>query len=799
MRSLTKGIFVMTIGLGAAGPLMAERLPMPDGVFYYKPAASVFGAEAAWTNPAALSRYRTSSVQVISDIEAGSTFKSWGAVINREQIGAAYRVLRDSLGQHYREVLLASSVALGQIHVGGSYRHFKEAPGVYHKKHFWNLGVVGSSGRFSWAAVWSNLNRSRLGGERTETEQRYSLSFRPAGNTLTLSVDMFFSTKTRLDNADYVYHVEAVPKAGLYVEGFITSDKEFQVGLRANLQQYFTGVQSFFTSKGRHTRTTAYLGATNSRQASLIPPSRHRLTLDVGGRLRENPPQPVFGRRETSFIALLLTIHRAADDPSIAQMLLRLDSPRLGLAQAQELREALLRFRERGKTIVCHATAPNNIGYFIASATDSILIPPVSQLNLVGLRAELSFYAGTLEKLGAKADLMRIGAYKSAAEMYTEKVATEENRAQINRLLDDLYDQFVTAIADGRQISADSVRKIIDGGPYTSEEARRFGLVDGLSYRDELDRSVISDLPEISFRQYQKDTLLNDGWPAVPKIAVVVAEGDIAGNTASVFGGGDDVTPAVMERAFTVARRAPDVRGIVFRINSPGGLALAGEEIYRSVRRAGEEKPIVVSMANVAASGGYYVAMPCRKLFSNPATITGSVGIYGGKIDMSGLYEKIALTKELFTRGRFAGMLSTIRPFTDDERAKYFSHMQAFYDHFIQLVAENRGLKTDSVRALSEGRVWTGREALSHGLIDELGGLKQSIDEIADRSGLKDYRIAVFPERRPWFVFPGRSLMNAAASLFSDEKSPAQQWAEGFGLGTDGEILARLPFDISIE
>lgn len=783
--------------------IYSERIPLPEGVFYYKPAASVFGAEAAWVNPAGLGRYNASSFQLMADHTAGDYGKSWGTVIGREQLAVAYRYLDNPDGVNYREYLFAASMPLGnRLHFGGSYRYFKDAPGIYNKRHFWNIGLMGQGrGPLNWAAVLSNLNRGKKDGQRTETEQRYSLSYRPLEKAVTFSVDMLLSTKTRLSNADFVYHLEVVPYRGLYVEGYVDSDENFQVGLRANLLQYFVGSQSNFQKGGDHHRTTAFFGATNLRQPSLVPQPRRRLSIGLSGKLRENPPRPRFGREETSFISLLTTIYRAAEDPSISEMVLSLESLSLGFGQAQELREALRFFKSKNKTIVCHLSYPNNIAYFVASVGDSILIPPVSQLNLVGLRAELSFYAGTLEKLGVKVDLLRIGDYKTAPEKYTRKVATDQNRQQVNRLLDDIYNQFVTAVAEGRGITADSVRKIIDNGPYASAKALEYGLVDGLSYRDELKRDFLSDLPEVSFKRYVSDTLANDGWPAEPVLALVVAEGEIRfdGGSVSPFDSGDKATPASMKRAFERAAREPHVRGVIFRINSPGGLALAGEEIYHSAHKTSEKKPLVVSMSNVAASGGYYIAMSAERLFAAPGTITGSIGIYGGKVDLSGLYDKIDLGKELYTRGEFAGMFSTIRPFTQEERDKYYSHMKAFYDYFLELVSGNRSLSVDSVDALSRGRVWTGREALSIGLIDELGGLKPSLDYTAARLGLKDYRIAVYPEKRPWFVLPGRSFVKAMARFLLGDGGGNETLPNGLDFTTNGEIFARLPFDITIE
>jgi len=796
-------IIVAALIVLVASSICGQRVPLPPGVFYYKPAASVFGAEAAWVNPAGLGRYNASSFQVMADYADGYCFKSWGTVIDREQIAVAYRHLNKPDSVNYSEYLFAAGMSLGRrLHFGGSYRYFKEAPGIYNKRHFWNIGFMGQGrSSFSWAAVFSNLNRGQVEGKRTEIEQRYSLSYRPMGKVVTFSVDMFLSTKTKLSNADYVYHLEVVPCRGLYVEGYVDSEKNFQIGARVNLIQHFIGSQSSFQKSGDHLRTTAFLGATSLKQPSLIPPPQRRLAVGLSGKLQENPPRPVFGSRETSFITLLTTIYRAAEDPSIGELVLSLKGISLGFGQAQELREALMYFKSAGKTIICHLSYPNNIGYFVASISDSILIPPVSQLNLVGLKAELTFYAGTLEKLGVKADVIRIGNYKTAPEKYTQNAATEQNKRQINRILDNIYNQFVTAIAEGRGVSIDSVQDIINNGPYTSAEAIEHGLVEGLSYRDELKKDFLSKLPEVSFRRYLSDTLLNDGWPAEPVLALVVAEGDITegGGNVSPFDASNKVTPASMRHAFERAVGESNVKGVIFRINSPGGYALASDEIYHNAQEATEEKLMVASMSNVAASGGYYIAMPSTRLFANPGTITGSIGIYGGKVDLSGFYKKINLGKELYTRGQFAGMLSTIRPFSQEERERYRTHLKAFYDHFIQLVSGNRKLPVDSVDALSRGKVWTGREALSNGLIDELGGLKRSLDYVADRLELKDYRIAIYPEKRPWFVLPGRSFMKAIARFLVGEGTFNEVLSKGLGLTESGEIIARMPFDITIE
>lgn len=801
IAALLTGLLFTAAGIKAGET--DKRIPLPSQVFYYQPAASVLGSEASWVNPAGLGTYKVAGFQLMADYERGDYARSWGATIYHDRLTTAYRYIDNPDGGNFEEFLGAAGFSFGPgVNLGLSYRHFNKGPGLYNNRHFWTIGVVKrDQGPFAIGAVFSNLNRGKIHGGRSAMEQRYSLAYRPMGNQLTLAADMFLSTANNLGDADFIYHVEYTPTPGLYLNGFVDSDRNLQIGFRTNLLKYFVGAKSRFDRNGHDGSTTAFVGATNQRQSSLIPERKKSMAMNVSGRSAENPPQPIFGSSRTPFVTLLSEIYRAAEDPAIGEMVLSLRNLALGFGQAQELRQALDYFRAADKRIICHISTPNNIAYFVATVADTILVPPVSQLRLVGLRAELTFWAGTLEKLGVNIELLRVGEYKTASETYTRTAATEENREQTNRLLDDLYVQFVDGIARGRGITADSVKKLIDAGPYTSLEALEAGLVDGFSYRDNVREDFAGSLPEISFRQYRADTLINESWQPDPVIAVVVAEGDISSGSDfdNPLDRSSKVTPGPMARALSRASRDPNVRGIVLRINSPGGYALAGEDIYHAVGKAAERKPLVVSMANVAASGGYYIAMPAARLFADPASITGSIGVYGGKADFSSLYEKIGVGKELYTRGKFAGMLTNTRPFTAEERERYASHLEAFYDHFVELVAASRSMGVDTVDNLSRGRVWTGREALANGLIDELGGICQALDYLAHELQLEDYRVELYPQKRPWFILPGSSLLRSVASLFMGDR--AVEDVLPAPLPGDGEesILARMPFDIVIE
>ena len=783
----------------------AQRVDIPKTLFYYQPAASVFGSEAVWVNPAGLSLYRASDVQIFADYYKGDFAKSWGTVFTRDGFGIAYRKVHVADDTDYKEYIFSGGMKFGSnTHFGLSYQYFKEAPKFYRKKHLWNIGFIGKlSPKYKWGAVFSNLNRTTIDNIKTETEMRYSLAYRPSGNKLTFAVDALLSTKTKIRNADFIYHVTTNPIPGLYLNALIDSDKNFEIGFRVNFFQSFIGSRRTADKNGHNRGTTFFYGTTNKRQESIVKEPKRRLLTRLSGHPNENPPKPFIGRQRISYLNLLSDIYRGADDDSIDEMILSFKKVSLGFAQAEELRSALKYFKSKKKRIICHLSYPNNLSYYVASICDKIIIPPVSQLNLVGLKAELTFFAGTFEKLGIKAELLKIGDYKTAAETFTQKASSDANKKQINRLLDTMFEQFVSDIANGRSKSVAQIKNLIDQGPFTSIDALDAGLVDGLAYMDDI-KDVFPNLieknkHEITMGAYHKDTIVYDSWDEKPVIAVIVAQGEVQPDgQSSIFSGKSDVTPSMMKTALHQAMQNKRTKAILLRVNSPGGAALAGEEIYHAFAKKSSKIPLTISMGNVAASGGYYFAMAGKTLFANRATITGSVGIFGGKIDLSELHKKISLNKELYTRGKFSGMLSQIKPFTQEERDKYFYQLKSMYDHFVELVAANRSLPSDSINNLSQGKVWTGSEAKENGLVDKIGGFKDAVDYIAEHEKFKDYQIEIYPQKKPFIILPGASLFSSAARLFKS-KSVSNILADDLKLFEPNQFYTRMPFDILIE
>ncbi len=798
-RSLCLAIMLM---ISAAG-VHADRLVQPSGIFYYQPAASVFGGEALWNNPAGLSAYSADGLQIIGDYRNGDWFKSKGLLVHARRMGIAYRSLAQPSDSTLKEWIVGMGVPVGvDLNIGISYRWISSGPAAFDGQKQWEIGLLRRGhGPYSFGVTAGNLNRYKSAGQRTETELRYALGYRPVGNKLTLSADALLSTKTKFKNAQFVYHAEFTPLSGLYLNGFIDSHRNFELGGRVNLLESFVGSKSRFDRGGHNLGTTMFLGTTSVRQPSIIGQPAQRLIVPLSQFGAENPARPVFGKSSPAFVDLILTLYRAVQDKSVREVLFLSDGLHLSFAQSQEVREAITQLCANGKQVIFHDNAPSNLSCYLASAADKIIVPPVSEVYLVGLRAELSFYAGTMDKLGIKADLMRIGDYKSAVEPYTQTASSDAAKAQLNRLLDDLYDQFVDGIAEGRNLPKDSVKRLIDAGPFTSLAARNAGLIDELAYKADFVKDLGTKSRNISFAAYQKDTVATGSWESPATIAVVVADGEIIGkyDKGSPFDSDKPVTAGTMAAAFGQAQHNRQVKGVVFRIDSPGGDALASDVISQTVIHAAKRKPLVVSMGGVAASGGYYIAIPGQRLFADPATVTGSIGIFGGKVDMSGFYQKIGMGKELFTRGEHAGWLTTSRPFTDEERTKYMGHLAAFYDHFVSFAASNRRLPTDSVDNLGRGRVWTGREAVANGLVDQQGGLWQSLEYVRAKIGAKEVRVEVYPKRRPLFLFQAPRLLRSFASIFYRGGNDSGDDQAAADLIPDVTLQARLPYDLDIQ
>ena len=540
------------------------------------------------------------------------------------------------------------------------------------------------------------------------------------------------------------------------------------------------------------------------------------LVLRPSGDLPEVLPDVAFGAGDAlTMRAYLEDIRKAKADPRIAGILLKpgpLDSP--FWAKVQELRAALLDFKQSGKYVHAYLENAGDREYLLATAADRIYLLPSATLDLTGIATYEVFLRGTFDWIGTYPDFLHVGDYKSAVNTYLEKSFTPAHREMSESLNRDQYDQLVRAIAEGRRKPEADVRAAIDEGPFQPDEALRLGLIDEVAYDDELD-DVNADLAEatlIEADDYAKVSWESAGVTRGATVAVINAVGVIASGKS----GFDPVNGAVTGSDSIVeyirqARANPAVRAIVLRVDSPGGSSTASDVIWRelSISRS-TGRPIIVSMSDLAASGGYYIALGGDAIVAQPGTLTGSIGVYTGKFVMAGSLEKLGANIESTTSGKHADMYSPDRRFTPDERAKVEASMQAVYDQFVERAAAARQMAPEKIDEVAQGRVWTGQQARQLGLVDELGGLYDAIALAKQRARIpaeEEVSLLVLPPRRSFYEVlseelqapVGRMQEAGAAEALVTLLGPRERRALSALLAPSrlfrsGQILAHMPY-----
>jgi protease IV len=525
------------------------------------------------------------------------------------------------------------------------------------------------------------------------------------------------------------------------------------------------------------------------------------LALDLSGDIPEESPSDIgnfFERRPPSLRTLVESLDRAARDPKVTGVVVRVSSlPTSGWGQVQELRNAITRFRTSGKPAYAHLEFCGNKEYYLATACTKVYAVPTALLDVTGLETEVTFFRGTLDKLGVQAQFEGVGKYKNAPNQFTEKGFTEPHREQMEALLDSLYAEYATGIAQARGLTPEQVQAVVDQGPYDAVSAKKAGLVDELLYRDELEQRLSGAEPMKPGRYVKRSR--STAFDSRPKVALVYAVGEIISGESQTspfggsFAGSDTIAGAIRE-----AREDSGIKAILLRVDSPGGSGTASDVIWREVELARKSKPVVVSMGDVAASGGYYIAMGSDAIVAQPGTITGSIGVFGGKFSLRGLYDKIGLSKEVLTRGKAAALFSEYRPWSDEERQRIRALMVAFYDDFVAKAAKGRGKERDDVHQVAQGRVWTGAEAKRIGLVDHLGGMDVALDVAKQRARIakdQDVRLVELPERKGLFEQILERQEEGAETILPRDLRAMLRLAALLG---NGEPLARLPFDLQI-
>ena len=522
------------------------------------------------------------------------------------------------------------------------------------------------------------------------------------------------------------------------------------------------------------------------------------------------------GSRPPTVRTIVENIRKAKVDSRVSALLIKptaLGSPYL--AKLQEVRDAIIDFRRSGKTAIAYLEDGGQSEYYVATACDRIYLPPSTTLALTGVATYELFLRGTFDKIGAQPDMLHIGQYKTAVNQLTEKTYTPAHREVAESLNLDTYEQLVKAIADGRKKSEADVRALLDEGPFLPEDALRAGLVDDLAYEDQLDERAKIPFEKderLPLGEYNRVKAESVGLNRGPRIAVIYASGTIVSGRS----GYDPLNGSVLGSDTLVesirrVRENPDIRAVVLRVDSPGGSAVASDVIWRELvllRDAKPQKPLVVSMSDLAASGGYYIAMAAPQIVAEPGTLTGSIGIFGGKIVTGGTYGKLGANIESVSHGKHAEMNSPDRPYNTEERAKVGEQLQAFYDQFVEKVAASRHMTPERVDAIAQGRVWTGRQAKQVGLVDELGGLERAVAVAKQKARIpadQEVQLVTYPPRRSFYEiltsqWGGGSTDDAPAALaaffgLADRRAIGIVSAP-LRLFRAGEPLALMPFGI---
>lgn len=580
-------------------------------------------------------------------------------------------------------------------------------------------------------------------------------------------------------------------------------------------------------SEGRGPRFAMQARLSAERFPALPRLPGRAVLVDLTRALKPNPPalwDLAWGRVKVDPLRRTLeALVRLGDDSSIAAVVLKSSELPIGLGHAEELRSGIEGLRAKGKRVVFYLENAGNLDYYVASSADKIFAAPQAVLAVNGFSATSFFLAAGLDKLGVKAEFFRVGAYKNAPDLFTRSEMSGEQREATQALLDDVTGRFDRAVLERRKVEPAKWKALLDQGLLVPQKAVEGGLLDGLLYPDQLEEELGRMLGRggkvpLARVKTEPPALRDDRWGERDRIGIVRVEGNIVLEGDGGFGGQGGASSRIARRIRKLADD-PGVKAIVVRIDSPGGDGNASDLIWRELVRARKEKqkPVVASMGNLAASGGYYVAAGADAIWAEPSTITGSIGVFAGHFDASGLLGKLGVTATTVKKAESADLMSPFRPLTDPERARMQGWVDAFYEQFLQRVGEARKLTRDQVHAVAQGRVWTGARAQEKGLVDRLGGLSDAIveakrraamaadeavdlDDDLERGEAGELQLPSVEAALSAALGLGDGAALAARATANTPVAPAVQAAARAleALGAPGTLRARLPLDLEL-
>jgi protease-4 len=532
------------------------------------------------------------------------------------------------------------------------------------------------------------------------------------------------------------------------------------------------------------------------------------LELQLSGSIPERPPVEVpFGalgeRPSPTVTGVWMLLRKAAADARIKAVVLEPESLAVGWGKLEEFRSGLEQFRKSGKPLYAFLKTPGSREYYLATAASRIYLAPTDWINVKGMRVELMYFKKTLDKIGVDVQVEHAGKYKDFGDMFTRSGMSPETSEVMNGVLDGLFTNLVARIAEGRKLQPDAVRALVDRGPFLADFALEQHLADELGYEDQMFEALRKNLNsgeihKVSTAKYMKIPPDSLGLEGRRRVAIVVGDGSIT------RGGADDdgvsesgITEEGFNKMLRRIQRDTTIQGVVVRVDSPGGDAVASDAIWREMNLLSKKKPVVISMSDTAASGGYYMAMTGDPIVAYPGTLTGSIGVVFGKPNLHGLYDKLGITKDMLARGKFAAIDSDYRDLTPVELAKLREGIDANYRAFVDRVAQARRRTFAQVEPLAQGRVWLGAQARERGLVDEIGGLDRAIQLVKQKAHIpapENVAIVMYPARRSILdVLFGRSSDAAIESRLRQllKAWPPDAW-------TGGGLLRLMPYTVDV-
>ncbi|WP_316832005.1 signal peptide peptidase SppA [Pedobacter aquatilis] len=517
---------------------------------------------------------------------------------------------------------------------------------------------------------------------------------------------------------------------------------------------------------------------------------------------------PIVGGEEKDGIGLndlLKSIKRAKNDDNIKCIYVNVSSPNAGFATMREVRNALIDFKKSHKKILAYSEVYTQGAYYLASAADKVYLNPEGALEFKGFSSELTFFKGTLEKVGVEMQVIRVGNYKSAVEPYILDKMSDYNRKQVTAYVGGLYNTFLSDIAQSRSLEKDSLYSIADNYKIREpKDALNFKMVDGLKYKDEIleelkalsGKTKKQNITSVSVNDYAKNN--NQTGSGKDKVAVIYANGEITGGE----GSDSQIGSERISRAIRKARLDDDIKAIVLRVNSPGGSALASDVIWREIVLTKKEKPVIASFGDVAASGGYYIGCAADSIFVQPNTITGSIGVFGIIPNFQNLMtNKLGITFDGVKTGKYADIMATNRPMTEGERFIIQNELNRIYSGFVSRVADGRKKSKSYIDSIGGGHVWIGTDAVQIGLADRIGSFNDAIKSAAQKARLKEYKVVEYPD----VIDPLKSLLEESTDKIKTYYTK-QELGDNYMLYqqmkkvmASSGIQARMPFEAVIK